>query len=597
MQDDFSFKNLFIPLTTTKAIHFIVLIGFIVFANSLFNGFVADDDGQVVQNVTIQSLANIPQFFSGGTFYGGDINQNTGTYYRPIVSTCYAFIYSLFGLNAFPFHLFQILIHISNAILVFLILRFFLKKNALSLLLCLFFLVHPIQAEAVDYIADLQDVLFFFFGSLAFYLSLRWNYSLKHNSIITCLLLLSVFSKETGIIFVGLILLYTFIFKNAHRLQTTCTYLSVLFIYFFMRLVFTHGLGNPNTFSLIEQSPFGIRLATIPLELFFYFKTLFFPFQLSLNQMWIFSFDKIGLFAISVCIDLALVIALCLFLKSLKKSHEELYKQCLFFTIWFAVGLFLHMHIIMPLDATVADRWFYFPFVGLLGMLGIVFAIYFKKGKSQRILLGILGMLIVFFAVITMIRNSQFHDNYSLLSHDIVYSENNSYMHSALAIELMNQKRFNEAYEHLQRSIRLNPKGDVNWNILGHYYQKKRKLKKAQNAYVRSIQNAKYYLSYEDLSLLLLTNSTPKETEQFTRGAVTAFPTDGKLWLIYALATNELGMKQEARIAAEKAAVYFPNEQTYRLYTLLNDNEPVTFTSHIVPEGTTLYICSNKICR
>lgn len=56
----FSFKKLFVPFTTAKAIHLIVIIGFVVYVNSLYNGFVVDDLGQIIGNESIRSLTNIP---------------------------------------------------------------------------------------------------------------------------------------------------------------------------------------------------------------------------------------------------------------------------------------------------------------------------------------------------------------------------------------------------------------------------------------------------------------------------------------------------------------------------------------------------------
>jgi len=48
--EEFSFKNYFPPFTVTKALHYLVLIGILIFFNGLFNGFVGDDQLQVTQN-------------------------------------------------------------------------------------------------------------------------------------------------------------------------------------------------------------------------------------------------------------------------------------------------------------------------------------------------------------------------------------------------------------------------------------------------------------------------------------------------------------------------------------------------------------------
>ena len=137
-QEEFSFKNYFIPLTSIKAIHWIVIIGLIVFCNGLFNGFVGDDQLQIVRNPIIQSLTNITSFFSGGTFFTGSSVLN-GFSYKPIFITTYAVIYSLFGPNPFSYHFFQIFLYIVNACFVFWVFQFFFKRSVSFVLSLIFF--------------------------------------------------------------------------------------------------------------------------------------------------------------------------------------------------------------------------------------------------------------------------------------------------------------------------------------------------------------------------------------------------------------------------------------------------------------------------
>ena len=100
-EEEFSFKKIFVPLTTLKAIHWIIIIGIVVYFNSLFNGFIGDDYGQLVNNTAVHSLSNIIQFFSNSTFSTGTsigtANNLSGIYYRPFLSLVYSLLFTFFG--------------------------------------------------------------------------------------------------------------------------------------------------------------------------------------------------------------------------------------------------------------------------------------------------------------------------------------------------------------------------------------------------------------------------------------------------------------------------------------------------------------------
>src|SRR5258708_40257019 len=101
-QEEFSFKNYFLPFTTIKAIHFLIIIGLVVYFNSLFNGFIGDDYGQLVNNTSVHSISNIGQFFSNSTFNNStvsNIGSNggsnlSGIYYKPLLSSVYSILYT-----------------------------------------------------------------------------------------------------------------------------------------------------------------------------------------------------------------------------------------------------------------------------------------------------------------------------------------------------------------------------------------------------------------------------------------------------------------------------------------------------------------------
>lgn len=88
-EQQFSLKNLLVPLTNLKAIHWIIFTGFIVYANMLFNGFVWDDKTYIINNTVLHSV-NILNAFRGNLF-------NTAGQYRPIPVFYFSLLYSVFG--------------------------------------------------------------------------------------------------------------------------------------------------------------------------------------------------------------------------------------------------------------------------------------------------------------------------------------------------------------------------------------------------------------------------------------------------------------------------------------------------------------------
>ena len=186
----------------------ILILGFAVYATGLTTPFQSGDDfNQIVNNIPVHSITNIRLFFTSSTFYNSQATAPlTGIYYRPLMTTVFSIIYTLFGSHAFAFHLVQLLLCIGSAFILYLFFRYSFKP-LLALLLSLIFLVHPLSSQAVFSISSMQDILFFFFGILALWLLLRFD-SIKSLLLVAVCLLLSLLSKETGVVFIVIALLY-----------------------------------------------------------------------------------------------------------------------------------------------------------------------------------------------------------------------------------------------------------------------------------------------------------------------------------------------------------------------------------------------------
>ena len=216
-QEEFSFKSYFVPLTTVKAIHWIIIIGLVVYFNSLFNSFVWDDFSQLINNSTSHSILNTPQFFIDHSY----------TYYRPFATVVLAGMYMAFGTTAFWYHFVQVILHIINTIFIFILFKRFFK-SFLSFILACIFLVHPINVESVAYISSIQAVLSLLLGlSALMIVSYKKQQSISLYLLLSLFFLLSMLSKETGIIFCILTpLLMAFNKRFAMKKENICLSLS-----------------------------------------------------------------------------------------------------------------------------------------------------------------------------------------------------------------------------------------------------------------------------------------------------------------------------------------------------------------------------------
>jgi protein O-mannosyl-transferase len=409
MEEEFSFKKFFFPLTPVKAIHWIIFIGLVVYGNVLFNGFIWDDLTFIINNPAIHPF-NIPYLFSINPF-------NNGGYYRPIPAVYFSLLWNLFGNISFFYHLVQILLHIAGVCLLFIFLKRFFSRS-LAFFLVLIFLVHPIQVESVAYIGATQSELIFLTGMGALLLSIKETLSWKSLSLMAFLLLLSLLTKETAVLFFLIIFCYQLLFFG-RRVRLIIPYLILPVIpYAFIRFVYAGIFLKPNLSSPIGQLPLSERLTNIPAIVFYYLKTFFYPVQLSIDQRWYITtvnFQQVYLPLLLDCLFFVLLIIPSIYLF----KHKKKFLLYLFFFVWFVSGLGILLQI-FPLDMTVADRWFYFPIVGLLGMVGIFLqSVNIQNHVDKRILFSFAMICILLLSVRTTIRNTNYVDVMALYTHDI----------------------------------------------------------------------------------------------------------------------------------------------------------------------------------
>lgn len=562
-------------LTFKKAITAIVAVTLIVYLNILANGFVWDDEEQIVNNVTIQNLYNWPQVFSGATFSTGGAGLS-GWFFRPFFTLTYMLNFAVWHANAGGFHFFQLVFHTINAILIFKIIETFLKEEeskfsiVISTFAALIFAVHPLLVEAVAYIASLNYVMLTFFNLLALLLIQRAAKPKKSRMLVVGFFLLAAFLfNESALVFIPILASYLLIFKNRHWKYWTITLASISAFYFFIRLVIVKNPIRHPEFSPISEASFYKRILTIPAEAFYYLKRFFFPSDLAISRHFVISSPK----SVQFIIPLAIEITLLTFIIYLMVKFKS--RIILFGLIFFLLGFALVSNII-PLDMTVAERWIYFPSVGLIIILSGLMHAVSNRTKVTVILLLIFSVTIALFGLRTIIRNSNWHSGLSLYSHDIKISKNSFDLENNLGVELFRKGDYEEAKVHFENSIALQPKWYFAYNNLGAVFEQEKNYQKAKELYYKTLGISDYYIAYENIAgILLFRDNNPAKAKEFSQNALKKLPQNGKLWLNLALSNYELKDYGNALQAAENAYRFFPNDQTAYVYSRLYNNQPI----------------------
>jgi hypothetical protein len=283
------------------------------------------------------------------------------------------------------FHLFLLLLYIANSILVFFVFSRFTKPS-IAFLLSLLFLIHPANQEIAAYIADIQDVLYFFFGVSAILVITSKIADTKQLFLSSLLLLLACISKETGVLFIFAASVYLFLTKSPQLRRYMITYGVLLFGYFLVRFYAGQTAFLTITIpshSTIQDLSLHSHILLIPKILAYYITAIIMPLP-ALPTEYLTTADPLT--SILSFLFICLVYSGMVFVgKIIKRRNKKAFTLYIFFFSFFLVSSLFHSQII-PLDVLVSKRWLYVQLFTFLAMICIVLDVYFVKIKKYKLL-------------------------------------------------------------------------------------------------------------------------------------------------------------------------------------------------------------------
>ncbi len=336
---------------------FIAAVTLITFYPSLGNGFInRDDDVMLLNNPLIRELtwASVLKIFTTLERY---------FYYMPLVDLSFAVEYRFFGLHPFVYHLTNLLLHVFNAILVFMILDKIVKNRWQALVCALLFALHPQRVESVAWVSERKDVLFSLFFLLSFWFYLLKEGSKNHRREIFSIFffICALLSKPTATILPLILILYDMYAKHNFHLSLKNK------IPYFVLMIASLWIGLLNTGRwqiILEQSLAQNGLVVGKLQMLhatdavlFYIQKILWPIHLS--PIYPFPLEPGQLIHAHPAISpIFLVLGIFLAFLSLK-SRPLLFFGIGFFLITLLPSLFFSLY------GYINDRYTYLPSIGI----------------------------------------------------------------------------------------------------------------------------------------------------------------------------------------------------------------------------------------
>ena len=315
-----------------QLLFFVIAIGIaiVAYSNHFNNPFEFDDDHTIVNNLQIQSLKNIPKFFSDATTTS---TLPASQAYRPGVTTLNAIDYAIGGEampNPFYFHLSIFISFVLLGLALFkfnqkILSTYFNEKTTFyfSFFVTLWFWLHTANSAVINYVIARADSFSTFMVVVAFCMYL---YFPKLNKFYLYLIpvIIGFLVKEPAVMFVPLLFVYKILFeqneslsailtKNRDKLFTVFKECLIPIVVIFALVLFSRSM-TPEIWTSGTTNVFGYAISQ-PFVILHYFNNFFLPVNLVIDTDWQFITNY---FDDRVLVGLTFIIVLIYFYKLLK---------------------------------------------------------------------------------------------------------------------------------------------------------------------------------------------------------------------------------------------------------------------------------------
>lgn len=439
-----------------------------IYLPALTGRFVWDDELLIVHNPRIKSWQGIIDAFRLDFFYG-ITEVDRITYYRPLITILNVITYKIFGLKPFLFHVENLLLHIANVGMVYILLRMAFRTGVMtSFLGALLFAIHPVNTEAVAFISGRTDLVATFCFLLAL-LSVSFRHYHQLTSQKPFIVLAFIFyicgllAKENVVVLGPVILLIDYYqskaltprsyFRQSRPFIFTVVilWLSITFAYFFVRFFLIKGI-EPGSY---PGGTFLLTMLTMAKVFWHYVYLLILPvWQIASYENYFMPVGVPGSFTPFHLVRLILAILGVLIFVGTAFYLLLTKKQYALPLWWFILTLSPVLNIV-PFGIWLAERFLYLPSIALAIMCAFILERLWLKlsPTKKKLLLGLLVLLILFYSTLAFQRSLVWRTDETLWLDVLKKNPYSDVALGNLAEIKIAQQKYNEALSYVEKAL------------------------------------------------------------------------------------------------------------------------------------------------
>ncbi len=485
-----------------------------------------DDNIYVYQNTAVLNG------LTGESIYLAFTSFNSANWH-PLTWISHQLDVSIFGLNAGAHHATNIILHLINTILAFVVFHKFTGSHVKSFFVAVLFAVHPAHVESVAWISERKDVLSTMFWFLTMFLYVLF---LSKNSVtdnekgseepkqggltitryqklaLSAVFALGLMAKPMLVTLPFVLVLMDYWplnrLNSVRDLPKLIIEKAPLFVLAAMSAVITFiAQSEGGAVRTLERIPVGARISNAFVSYVEYIAMLFYPVNLAVWYPYnknIPIWETIGAFAIVIAITLV-----CFKLR-------EHFRYLLIGWLWFVGTLVPVIGFVQVGDQALADRYTYVPYFGLL--IIVVWGVRdlaksFKIGVRYTIIAATAAVLVL--SVLSFKQVSHWRSNETLYTHSISTTKGNYLLMQNLCHHYIGQQRLNEAEKQCRDSLKANQDYAEAHNSLGTIHMFRGDYQAAASSFRNAVESKPDFGMFRvNLSAALAADGNPSEAEE-----------------------------------------------------------------------------------